>query len=214
MRVIDLTHVIRDDMPVYPGTERPTLLPANSYAKDGFRETRLSMHSHTGTHIDPPAHLFPDGLTLDMLPPEQFVGRALVVDCRDLNEGAAITRERLERYGDAAREAEFLLFNTGWDARWGTEDYFGDYPCLSFDAIDFVLEAPRKGIGFDVIGLDPIDDASLPRHRKLLKDRGIINIENLCHLDACGKEPFLFLCLPIKVWNSDGAPARCMAVLD
>ena len=55
MKVIDLTHTIREDMPVYPGTETPELSPASSYEKDGFKETRLHMYSHTGTHMDPPA---------------------------------------------------------------------------------------------------------------------------------------------------------------
>ena len=58
MKVIDLTHTIRADMPVYPGTEPPKFEPANSYEKDGFQETLLSMFTHTGTHMDPPAHLF------------------------------------------------------------------------------------------------------------------------------------------------------------
>ena len=75
MKVIDLTHTITEDMPVYPGTEQPRLTPANSYDKDGFRETLIRMYSHTGTHIDPPAHIFPEGRTLDSFPPEQFLGR-------------------------------------------------------------------------------------------------------------------------------------------
>jgi len=91
MRVIDLTHTIREGMPVYPGTEPPVLAAANSYEKDGFRETMLRMFSHTGTHVDPPAHLFAGRTTLDAFPPEQFIGRALVIDCRGLDEGEAIT---------------------------------------------------------------------------------------------------------------------------
>lgn len=50
MKVIDLTHTIRESMPVYPGTEPPSFTPANTYEKDGFKETRLAMFSHTGTH--------------------------------------------------------------------------------------------------------------------------------------------------------------------
>ena len=63
MKIIDLTHTISEDMPVYPGTEPPVLKPANTYEKDGFRETLLSLYSHTGTHVDPPAHLFADRAT-------------------------------------------------------------------------------------------------------------------------------------------------------
>jgi len=70
MRVIDLTHVIESSMPVYPGTEPPTFEPANTYEKDGFKETRISMFTHTGTHMDPPAHLFRNRATLDAFPPD------------------------------------------------------------------------------------------------------------------------------------------------
>lgn len=51
MRVIDLTHTIKEDMPVYPGTGTPKLLPANSYEENGFKETLVSFYSHTGTHV-------------------------------------------------------------------------------------------------------------------------------------------------------------------
>ena len=54
MRVIDLTHTISENMPVYPGTEPPVLAGANTYEKDGFKETKLTMYTHTGTHMDPP----------------------------------------------------------------------------------------------------------------------------------------------------------------
>ena len=90
MKVIDLTHVISEEMPVYPGTEKPKLQQANTYEKDGFKETLLTMYSHTGTHMDPPNHLFADRTTLDAFPVSQFVGRALVIDCRDLKEGETI----------------------------------------------------------------------------------------------------------------------------
>ena len=43
MRCIDLTHLISREMPVYPGTEPPRLQPANTYDRDGFQETLLTM---------------------------------------------------------------------------------------------------------------------------------------------------------------------------
>ena len=115
MKVIDLTHTISEDMPVYPGTEPPKLQQANTYEVDGFKETLMSMYSHTGTHMDPPNHLFADRTTLDAFPAEQFVGKALVIDCRDLGEGDTITIDRIKKYGKKAEDTDFLLFNLGWD---------------------------------------------------------------------------------------------------
>ena len=68
MKVIDLTHTIREDMPVYPGTETPRLETANTYEKDFFKETKMTMYTHTGTHVDPPAHIFAGRTTLDQFP--------------------------------------------------------------------------------------------------------------------------------------------------
>ena len=148
MRVIDLTHTIKEDMPVYPGTETPTLTPVSVYEKDGFRESLLRMTTHTGTHMDPPAHLFPGRTTLDEFPASQFIGKALVIDCSSLKEGEEIKLAHITRYGEKARKADFLLFYLGWDKRWGSERYFGDSPCLNEEALDFVIRGAYKGIGF------------------------------------------------------------------
>lgn len=126
MKVIDLTHTISEDMPVYPGTEKPKLTTANTYVKDGFKETLLQMYSHVQTHIDPPVHIFANRKTLDKFSPEQFIGKALVVDCRDLKEGQAITIDKINI--DKANLADFLLFNLGWDKHFKDETYFNDFP--------------------------------------------------------------------------------------
>ena len=96
MRVIDLTHTINETMPVYPGTDTPKLTPANTYEKNGFKETFLQMYTHTGTHMDPPVHIYEGKKTLDEFPIDQFIGKAIVIDCRMLKEGDAITTEQLK----------------------------------------------------------------------------------------------------------------------
>ena len=211
MRVIDLTHTIREDMPVFPGTENVRLIPVNTYEKDGFKETLLEISTHTGTHMDPPAHVLAGRTTLDQFPAEQFIGKALVIDCRDLKEGQAISMACIQRAGEKVREAEFLLFNLGWDKRWGTEEYFGDFPCLDEEALAFVLQGHYKGIGFDVISIDPISDENLTRHKKLFQTCDIVNIENLKNLDLCGDDLFWFSCFPLKIKDGDGSPIRAVA---
>ena len=160
MKVIDLTHTIKENMPVYPGTDTPKFIPANSYEKDGFKETLLQMYTHTGTHMDPPAHLFAGRTTLDQFPVEQFIGKALVID---------------------------------------------------EDVLNFILSGNYKGIGFDTIGLDPIADENLTRHKMLFQKCDIVNIENLKNLELCGSDLFWFSCFPLKLDNCDGSPVRAVA---
>lgn len=211
MKAIDLTYTIKEEMTVFPGTEMPKLINTSNYEKGGFRETSISIYSHVGTHMDPPAHIYPDRTTLDEFPASQFIGKGLVIDCRDLNEGEDITLECILKYGEKAEKVDFLLFNTGWDKYWGTDKYFGDYPCVNDDVLDYVLNGNYKGIGFDTIGIDPVSDENLSRHKKLFKDKDIVNIENLKNLGLCGDEIFNFSCCPLKIENSDGAPVRAVA---
>ncbi|MBQ6720173.1 MAG: cyclase family protein [Oscillospiraceae bacterium] len=209
MKVIDLTHVITETMPVYPGTEPPQLETANTYEKDFFKETRMTLFTHTGTHMDPPAHIFPGRTTLDQFPADQFIGKALVIDCRDLREGQFITMEHIRRYGAKASQADFLLFNLGWDKYWGADAYFGNFPCMDMEVLDFILAGNYKGIGIDAISIDPVDD--LTRHRKLFREKDIVNIENLTNLEQCGDDLFWFSCFPLKLSGGDGSPVRAVA---
>mgnify|MGYP000844610404 CR=1 FL=1 len=214
MKVLDLTHTICREMPVYPGTEGPRLDIANTYEKHGFKETLLTMFSHTGTHMDSPKHLFAHGASLDSLPAGQFVGQGLVIDCCDLKEGQRITMEYIEGVREKADAAEFILFHTGWDKLWGTDAYYGNYPYITEEVADYLIQGGKKGVGLDVIGLDPISDENLSLHRKLLSETDIVIIENLTNLGEIGEELFTFCALPLKFENSDGAPIRAVAMIE
>jgi kynurenine formamidase len=212
MKVIDLTHTICKGMPVYPGTEGPKLDVANTYEQHGFKETLLNMFSHTGTHMDSPMHLFADGISLDLMSAEHFVGQGLVIDCSDLKEGQKITMKHINSVREKSDQAEFILFHTSWDKHWGTDLYFGNYPYMTEEVADYLIQSKKKGVGLDVIGLDPISDGKLSLHRKVLSNNMVI-IENLKNLSEIGNELFTFCALPLKFESSDGAPVRAIALV-
>jgi len=213
VQIIDLTHSIGAEMPVYPGTEPPQLLEGARYDRDGFRETLLRMYSHTGTHMDAPNHLFPSGTTLDAFPVSQFVGTAVVIDCSAKQAGEAITMQDLVAQWEAVTMADFLLIHTGWSRFWGQPAYFENYPCLAFDLLDYLIRAQKKGVGLDVIGLDPVSDTSLTRHKRLFERGELVVIENLTNLEQIGRGLFTFVALPLKFEQADGAPVRAIACL-
>lgn len=209
MRVVDFTHVLQREMPVYPGTPLPELAVASNWERDGFHETRLTLHSHTGTHMDAPAHLFPAGATLDALPPARFAGTALVVPCA--GAGAVLHMDLLAPVKDAADRADFLLFHTGWDRLWGQAAYFEGYPVPGEDVVDYLLSSGKKGVGLDTVSVDPVGDGALPIHRRLLGG-GLFIVENLTNLAAAGGEPFTFCALPLHYEKADGAPVRAVGL--
>ena len=213
MKVIDLTHTINCDTPVYPGSERPTLGAVARLGEHGYRETRLSIDSHTGTHIDPPAHLVADGRTLDSFAADAFIGVGLVIDCREVGRGGRIGEDILLRYRERLADCDFLLFCTGWDRFWGSDGYFDGYPTLAPSAAEYIASLGLKGVGFDTASPDLIDDANLTCHNKLFSTGNTVIIENLKGLDELIGADFTLCALPILVEGSDGAPARVVAIV-
>ena len=224
MKIIDLTHtILRKGQPAWPGTEPPKFEVGNRIDVDGFRETLITMFSHTGTHTDAPYHYMLNGTTLEKLPIDMFVGKALVIDATDLkdSESGIIDMKYIEPVIEKANQADFLLFKTGWDAYWATDKMFDKWPCPGDDVCNYMLETGKKGIGVEVLSIDPLDDDKDPlspeyqyRHKIVLKNNNFIIIENLCNLDQCGNDLFTFINLPLKYEEADGAPSRAIAILE
>lgn len=210
MNIIDLSHPIHSQIPVYPGTEPPIITPANTIAKDGFAEIKIAMHSHTATHIDAPCHILAGTKSLDQFSTSHFVGPAVLIDARGQTE-AEIGVELLDPYASQLDTAAFALLHTGWSNHWGQDSYFRNFPHLSTQAAEWLTRFPLQGVGIDTISIDHIDRADLPAHHVLLGQEMII-IENLTNLKAINGRNFTFSCLPLPIRAADGSPVRAVAI--
>ena len=76
MRIIDLSRPIQSGMPVYPGDPEVKLEVVHDYETHGWLLRSLSLGTHSGTHVDAPAHMHREGATLSNIPLERFIGPA------------------------------------------------------------------------------------------------------------------------------------------
>ncbi len=211
MRIIDLTHTIHPGMPVYPGTEPPVFACGTSLERDGFIEKRITLFSHTGTHIDAPAHILKDGPTLDRIDAARFIGSAAIVPA-EAGEGGTITKTSLAPFESRLRKARFVILKTGWAARWGSPSYFGRYPTLDAEAARWLAGFDPWAVCVDAISVDTVDSFELPIHR-IFMSHGCCIVENLANLDAVDAQEFTLSCLPLKLVDADGSPVRAVAIL-
>lgn len=208
MRIHDLTHPISQVMPVFPGTEPPEIHTVCTVAEHGFLERKIALYSHTGTHIDAPAHMVADGSTLDAFPIEKFIGKACIY--RHSVDGRYITPGHLQHLAAQLASADFLLIATGWDQYWGREEYFGDFPVLATESARWLLQFPLNGVGFDVISADAMTSRDFLNHQILL-GHDLVLVENLTGLMALPSTTCTFQCLPLYFQNGDGSPVRAVA---
>lgn len=210
--VVDLSHPIFEDMPVYPGTAAPEIVTECTVADDGFVERKITFFSHTGTHVDAPAHLIENGRTLDGYPVGRFCGSAVVVDVAGA-VGRTIEAADLDVRLKGIEGIDFVLLRTGWSRYWRSDRYFSGYPVLGIDAATRLAGLGLKGVGFDTISPDAIESTDLPVHRALL-GADLIIIENLTGLELLPAGEFHFSCLPLAIVDADGSPVRAIALID
>ncbi|MDO4581543.1 MAG: cyclase family protein [Bacillota bacterium] len=210
MKMIDLTHMITEDMPLYPGMLAPQLKPQPLGGGYPCREKTLLLMSHTGTHCDAPAHMLADGATLDQLPLQQFFGLAMLFDVSGYR-GRRIEAELFKAAEDKLKYAQFAVLKTGYDKLWGSAAYFDGYPVLSVEAAEYLASLGLQGVAVDAISIDDEREAdSYPIHNILL-GAGMIVAENLCCLDDIAGDRFLLSLLPLKYIDADGSPLRAVA---
>ncbi len=210
MRCIDLTHPLHTGSPVFPGTAPPRFDRVATLEEAGHVETRIVMHTHTGTHMDAPAHMLADGATLDQYDPSAFFGPVVVVDVTDRDGpliGVDVLRPRLAEI-DAA---DFVLFHTGWSSCWGTEAYFEGFPAPSPAAARWLLDRQIKGVGTDAISIDPMESTDFPVHHTLMEASALI-VENLTGLDKIPASGADLACFPLAIERADGCPVRAVAI--
>lgn len=208
---VDLSHPIESGMQTYPGDPAVEVDPHATHDPDGFHVDAVRCGSHTGTHVDAPAHTEPDGRTLDAYPVDRFAFDAVVADCRDLDARQPIPASRVPD-GDA----DLVAFRTGWDAHWGTEAYF-DHPYLSPAAADACADR-GFAVAVDALNPDPTptenahedEPADFRIHHTLLGDDLLI-LENLTNLGRV-PERFELRAYPMAL-ASDGAPVRAVGVV-
>jgi len=211
MTFIDLSHPLQETMPVFPGATPPRFSRTRTVAGEGYQESLLTLASHTGTHMDAPAHMLAQGKTLTDFPIDRFMGNGLIYS-RPGQPESPIEPADLQPLSDAIAAVDFLLLHTGWSRHWGTPRYFSDYPALTPEAARWLCRFSLKGIGIDAISIDPAGSADYPVHH-ILMEREILIIENLVRLDQAAAAPFLFIALPLPFPHADGSPVRAVAVM-
>jgi arylformamidase len=202
MKIHDVTVPLSKDLIVYPGDPHVKINRRTIINKDNAvsNMSRLSLSTHAGTHVDPPFHFIEDGDGVDKLPLELLMGRARVVE---------VTAPRIDEtvLGEFDFTADArVLFKTRNSYLWSQKRFVEEYCYITPGAALLLVNDGIKVVGIDYLSVDKYGDDDYPTHRALLGG-GVVVIEGL---DLREVEPgyYEMLCLPLKVKDGDGAPAR------
>jgi kynurenine formamidase len=214
MTLVDLTHDIYAGMPQVPILPAVEVSCLFSIAEGKpLNIQKVTVATHSGSHIDAPYHAFEHGRTIDQIPLDTFVGRAAIVPIKR-GGGEAIPAADFENSGVRVERGDILLVQTGWDARFTSQDYYS-YPYLSEEACRWMVERGVKLVALDCLSPDmPLSmrppDFAYPAHRTLLGAE-IPIIENLRNFGAVEGTHCRVIALPLRIRGGDGGQTRVVA---
>ena len=210
--LIDVSHTIEDGMITYKGFPAPMVCDwltreesRTRYAPGTeFHIGRIDMIANTGTYIDSPFHRYADGDDISRLPLESVADLpCLVVRCVQ-RTGRAVDAASLD--ARAVRGAA-VLFHTGWDRRWRTDEYFEEHPHLTQRLAEWLRDNGAALVGIDSMNIDSTDTGERPVHSTLLR-AGIPIVEHMRGLGAVPDAGSRFFAVPVKVKGMGTFPVR------
>jgi arylformamidase len=204
-RLIDISVPLRSGMVHWPDNPPVRIERMLDMERgDVANVSKISLGSHTGTHMDAPIHFVRAGEGMDRLPLDATIGRARLVEIQD---PVSIKPDELSQHGIG--RGERVLFKTrNSSLGWWTQDFIEDFVYVSQEAARYLADREVRTVGVDYLSVGGFRRDGVETHQALL-GAGIWVIEGL---DLSRVEPgeYELICLPLKVEDGDGAPARAI----
>ena len=229
-RIVDLTLTLEDNMPAHRLFQRPVIIPHHTHenTKDfglgvpedpmTFATTHISTVDHIGTHIDAFFHVNPDGLPVDQMPLDMFMGKAVCLDLQHIPDLGDVDVDDIEVAQEKAGveiDGHIVLMCSGL-----TKRHYPNPECvianwgLTEAATHWLADRNSKIHGVEGPSTDRPDWSEFPSHR-VCRERGITHYEWLVNMEELlGEGEFFFSGVPLKVNGGSGSPVRAFAVLN
>ncbi len=186
MKLYDITRELFSTA-VYPGDPVPAAEPVSEIQKgDAYNLTKITLGTHSGTHMDAPWHYLPEGKTIEAVTLEQTIG-----PCHVISMEGKITEEMLETA--VPEDCERLLIH-------------GDIE-LTSEGAGYLARRNLQLLGVEGMTVGN-EETTGQVHQTLLKT-GMVILENL---DMSKPAPgrYVLVAAPLRMKGMDGSPVRAV----
>ncbi|GAL86870.1 cyclase [Sporocytophaga myxococcoides] len=198
----DLSAPLTNKMVHWPGEPEVSICKLFDMNKGGpANVTTLSMSAHTGTHIDAPLHYIKNGKDISSFPLDLMTGSARIIE---IKHDRFIPIEEVKQH-DINPDERVLFKTKNSCSDWAKQEFKRDYIYLSSEAANYLKEKKVSVVGVDYISIGGKDNGKIVH--EILLGNEIWVIEGL-YLNGIKPGLYEMICMPLKIKDSDGAPAR------
>ncbi|MGF1590708.1 MAG: cyclase family protein [Pleurocapsa sp.] len=202
---IDISLTIHPGMPYWPDNPAVSVEPSQCLAHgDVCNVSKMTIGTHTGTHVDGINHFIKGGIGIDQMPLDATIGVARVIEIKDPQQ---IKLAEIEPHNIQAGER--ILFKTqNSDRALKSAQFVEDFVHISTEAAHYLAEKKVRTVGVDYLSVGGYQGNVIEVHHALLGS-GIWAIEGL-NLAQVEPGKYELICLPIKLKDGDGGLARAI----
>ncbi len=197
--LIDITRPVHPAMAIYPGNPEVQLEQVAYASATSSALTRITIGSHTGTHIDALSHIKAGGAGTDSYQLDQMIGKAEVIDLTE--------KERIILAADLPETTQERILIKTSNSFAPVDQFDSNFVALSDSAAQELVNRGIKLVGID--GPSIKKKGVCDNVHALLLETGIIILEGL-YLEHVSAGTYELLCLPLAVQNLDGASVRAV----
>jgi arylformamidase len=209
--IYDLAQPHYNDGPQFPDQPPNSTLYQQLAAVKAATVERCHYMTHSASHVDAPFHYLPQLRCIHELPLGHFYGPCVALDLRPLEPSHPISSEDLRKHESLILPGIFVLLKTGWgDKRANTREFLTQWPYMSGDGAQYLLDRGVKGMGIDVLSTGGYGDyhVEADAHMVLLGAEKLL-LEDIRIPDELldGKRRH-FAAFPILIANAGGSWVR------
>ncbi len=208
-KIIDLTYMINNEMITYPTPWHPkvSIERLGKIEEVGRNTRKITLGTHTGTHIDAPLHFIENGKSIEKIPLEKIVGQVTIIDFSHFQKNQPIEKGIIQKIKITKR----MIFRFGWEKYWNKNEFYKDHPFFTEEAANYLVSKGVELLGYDTPSPDSSkinNDIDSPIHKIFLENE-IVLLEYLANLDKLENlENWNIVVAPMKIEGSDGSPSR------
>ena len=199
----EISYQISKSLANYPG-DAPFVSKQEHFPKHNcfITTSSLNIGLHYGTHTDAPKHFLADGMTIEKVPVEHYIGECQVI-CVSFAKDEPL---KIEKRHLPKLTAPRVLFATNtFDYH---QEFNSNFAVLSDDVVNVLLEHKCCLIGVDTPSLDQVGSTDFNNHLKILSSNiAVIEGLNLREVKAGNYE---MLALPLAFEGLEASPLRVL----
>lgn len=195
----DISIPLNNSTPIYPSDPLYKALP-HKIGGVNSRVTlnRLELSTHTGTHIDAPLHVMPNGKSITDIPLSTFIGTCYVLETKNFSLAdldslpTDVKRVLCKANGNMPKSSLWL------------DNYRGMPPNFAFALSQ---KAPFL-VGIDALSIEEKNRDILESH-KIFLEKDIVILEGI-DLSEVEQGYYELFATPLRLENLDGSPVRAV----